>query len=132
MSFLVDTDVASQFFRGVRAVTTKFDHCRGRLHLSIVTVAELKAWIYRRSTPWRFLATFEEIFRECAPLSVDDEAAKTFGRVSARLHDVGRPVTTPDLLIAATAVVHDLTLVTGNERHFAAIDGLRVENWLRE
>jgi len=36
----------------------------------------------------------------------------------------------PDLVIAAIALSRDLTLVTGNVRHFERIPGLRVENWL--
>jgi predicted nucleic acid-binding protein len=33
-------------------------------------------------------------------------------------------------MIAATALVHNLTLVTRNERHFVPVTGLRVQNWL--
>ena len=36
----------------------------------------------------------------------------------------------PDLQIAAIALRHRLTVVTGNIRHFAGIPGLKVENWL--
>jgi len=35
-----------------------------------------------------------------------------------------------DLLIAAVALLHDLTLVTHNTRDFQGISGLRLENWL--
>ena len=34
-----------------------------------------------------------------------------------------------DRLIAAHALSHDLTLVTHNEKHFADVPGLKVENW---
>jgi tRNA(fMet)-specific endonuclease VapC len=34
-----------------------------------------------------------------------------------------------DLLIAATALVHGLTLVTHNTRHYAGIEGLTIEDW---
>jgi len=36
-----------------------------------------------------------------------------------------------DLIIAAQALAFDITLVTDNEREFSRIDGLRIENWLR-
>ena len=36
-----------------------------------------------------------------------------------------------DLVIAATALVLNYTLVTNNERHFRSIPGLRLENWAR-
>jgi predicted nucleic acid-binding protein len=35
-----------------------------------------------------------------------------------------------DAMIAAVGLVHDLTLVTNNVRHFDCAPGLRIENWL--
>jgi|WetSurMetagenome_2_1015567.scaffolds.fasta_scaffold206553_2 tRNA(fMet)-specific endonuclease VapC len=35
-----------------------------------------------------------------------------------------------DILLAATARMHDLTLVTGNRDHFGRIEGLALETWL--
>ena len=46
------------------------------------------------------------------------------------LEAVGRPLEDADLQIAAICLAHDLTLVTGNVRHFERVPGLRVENWL--
>lgn len=40
------------------------------------------------------------------------------------------PVAEPDLRIASIALAHDLTLVTGNARHFSRVPGLNVENWM--
>lgn len=37
-----------------------------------------------------------------------------------------------DLRIACIALAHDRTLATGNVRHFSRVEGLRVENWLKE
>ena len=48
------------------------------------------------------------------------------------LLDQGRPVATADLLIAATALIHDLTMVTHNIDHFAHVPGLRTQDWLSE
>jgi tRNA(fMet)-specific endonuclease VapC len=44
--------------------------------------------------------------------------------------DRGKPIATVDLLIAATAITHDLTVVTHNVKHFADVPGLRVQDWL--
>jgi predicted nucleic acid-binding protein len=46
------------------------------------------------------------------------------------LLDQGRPTMSTDLFIAATALVHDLTLVTHNTRHFQNVPDLAVEDWL--
>jgi toxin FitB len=51
-------------------------------------------------------------------LPSDTQVWSAFGRLKASLHSIGRPQDSLDLLIAATATVHGLTLVTRNIRHF--------------
>jgi predicted nucleic acid-binding protein len=63
-------------------------------------------------------------------LPFDLESARIFGRLKASLEKQGRPRSEPDLRIAAIALQHGLTVVTGNVRHFAHMPGLTVENWL--
>jgi predicted nucleic acid-binding protein len=41
----------------------------------------------------------------------------------------GQPQNDADLIIAATALENDLSLVTGNQRHFEWVDSLRLETW---
>ena len=53
-----------------------------------------------------------------------------YGRLRAELERNGRPLAEPDLRIAAIALARELTLVSGNARHFGRVPGLRVENWL--
>ncbi len=59
-------------------------------------------------------------------LAVLDKAAELY----ADLRRVGRLIEDADLLIAAIALVHELTLVTNNTAHFSRIAGLQVEDWL--
>jgi tRNA(fMet)-specific endonuclease VapC len=63
-------------------------------------------------------------------LPFDHAAAEIYGPLRARLEAEGRGLAEADLRIAAIALHHDLTLVTGNIRHFARVPDLRVENWL--
>ncbi len=65
-----------------------------------------------------------------AVLPFDEGAAEVYGRVKAQLEREGRRLAEPDLRVASIALARDLTLVTGNVRHFARVPGLRVENWL--
>jgi tRNA(fMet)-specific endonuclease VapC len=53
-----------------------------------------------------------------------------YGRLRAQLEREGRRIGEPDLRIAAIALARDLTLVTGNVRHFQRVPDLRIENWL--
>ncbi len=50
--------------------------------------------------------------------------ARVYGEIEAGLKKGGQPLADADLQIAATAVRHDLELVTGNVRHFERVPGL--------
>lgn len=65
-----------------------------------------------------------------AILAFDEAAAEVYGPLRARLESEGRRLAEPDLRIASIALSNDLTLVTGNVRHFSRVPDLRVEDWL--
>lgn len=50
----------------------------------------------------------------------------------AALRKSGQGIEMPDGILAATASVHDLVLVTRNVRHFRNVPGLVVENWFSD
>ena len=60
----------------------------------------------------------------------DREAAEEYGQLRAYLEARGAPIGHHDTQIAAIALANDLTVVTGNTRHFERVPGLNVENWL--
>jgi tRNA(fMet)-specific endonuclease VapC len=62
----------------------------------------------------------------------DEEAAEVYGPLRARLESEGRRLDEPDLRIASIALSRELTVVTGNVRHFGRVPDLAVENWLVE
>ncbi len=64
---------------------------------------------------------------EILPLEVP--ADRHYGDIRQRLARLGTPIGPNVLLIAAQARSLDLTVVTANEREFARVPGLRVENW---
>ena len=59
-------------------------------------------------------------------ISIDDEVCRVFATERGRLRSAGNPIGDFDLLIGATAIRHDLTLLTNNRRHFERMDGLRI------
>jgi tRNA(fMet)-specific endonuclease VapC len=63
-------------------------------------------------------------------LPFDSSAAEVYGPLRAGLEREGRRLDEPDLRIASIALSRDMTLVSGNVRHFSHVRGLRVENWL--
>jgi tRNA(fMet)-specific endonuclease VapC len=129
MSFLVDTDVCSAHLKGNRAVNNRFLQYTGGLHVSTVTLGELYTWALRANAPPRRLQALEELLGDMTILDVTDNVAKKFGEVRAALMDKGLPPPEMDLLIAVTALVHDLTVVTHNTADFANVPGLRLADW---
>lgn len=73
----------------------------------------------------RFWTAFES-------LPFDDLAASTYASIRAALERAGRPIGANDLLIAATALAHGLTVVTADVGEFSRVPGLSVENWEAE
>lgn len=130
MGVLVDTDICSVHLRGVREVSGRFLQHTGQLFLSVLSLGELLSWTLRAKSSPRYQHGLERFLAEVSLLSVDQAVAIKFGEVRADLLDHGRPLPTVDLLIAATALVHGLTLVTHNTRHFGGIPGLNVVDWL--
>jgi len=62
-------------------------------------------------------------------LSPEPETAEIFGLLKSDLELSGNRLDDFDLIIAAIALSHNLTLVSNNEKHFKRIEGLKYENW---
>ena|SRR5258706_856765 len=119
--FLVDTNVVSEARKGARAnanVTRWIQAQRDRLYLSVLVTGEIRRGIetIRRrdgksaTALERWLRELETQFEDRV-LPVDALVADRWGRLAAE-----RPVSTIDGLLAATALVHGLTLATRNVR----------------
>jgi tRNA(fMet)-specific endonuclease VapC len=130
MSFFIDTDILSGHLRAHRAVSDKFLQYAAHLHISVVSLAEIDAWLYRASTPVRYVEAFKALVTDLTILPVDERVAELAGRISAAMKDVGVSVGTPDALLAGTALAHNLTLVTRNTRDFIKIRDLRIVDWM--
>ena len=65
-------------------------------------------------------------------LPFDSPADEIYGSIRTRLESGGTPIGGNDLLIAAQALALEHTLVTDNDKEFSRIEGLRVENWLKD
>lgn len=127
MSFLLDTNVVSEWTKprpnaGVVEWLARVDE--DEAFLSVVTFAELRHGIERLPTGERRRRLDEWLRNDLALrfedriIGVDGAIADEWGRVVARRETRGRPMSTMDALIAATAQVHDLTVVTRNAADF--------------
>lgn len=92
-------------------------------YISSVSVGELYKGAYRSAAKAKHLKNInEQVLPRLTVLPYDTSEALVYGQLSAELEAKGTPLADADLQIAATAVAHDLELVTGNLKHFARID----------
>ena len=133
MSYLVDTDIL------IYRLTQKHPQVQEKMGLvaptdlfvSAITVAELYFGAYNSTHVQKNLAILEDVLPQLNILPFTPAAGQVFGQIKADLKRRGELVNDSDLFIAATALAHDLILVTNNEKHFQRINSLQVENWIK-
>lgn len=126
-SVLVDTDVFSFMFKQDTRGPRYADAMRGRTPcLSFMSDAELLAWSQSRRWGAARLASLQRSLSQCVVLPYDFAMAQQWASISVTRKRAGRPIATSDCWIAATAVLHDLPLLTHNRRDFGGIEGLSV------
>ena len=93
-----------------------------QLHTSTIVEFEL----FAGSTNAEKRRDIEQILRFCASVPLTSEIAQEAGQLYQLLKRKNQLLEIRDLLIASSAVVHGLTLMTFNTRHFQRVDGLNV------
>lgn len=136
MAYLFDTDAISEVLKPRPAagyVAWLATVPREEQFTSAVVVGELFKGAFRSAAAARHVENVEKrVLPAVTVLSFDVAAARVYGQTRARLESAGRPLADADLQIAATALVHDLELVTGNVKHFGRVPGLRISPVLAE
>jgi predicted nucleic acid-binding protein len=133
--YILDTDILSNLLRRSPspALITKLATVPPEQQAtSSITLGELVYGAYRlQDRAGALLQRLEETLLPNLPvLPFDASAARRYGETRAELERRGTPIGDADLRIASIALDRDLTVVTGNVRHFEKVPGLPVENWL--
>lgn len=132
MVFCFDTDVLSWLVRSrppVSLIRTLAATDWAQQATTAISAAELLLGIERDPSPSRD-ERVREIIAGMRVVPFDRRAATAYAELRASLERKGKPLDERDLQIAAICLARDLTLVTGNTRHFDRVPELRVENWL--
>ena len=133
--YLLDTDILSSLLRrapSTALVTRLASVPPEQQFTSSVTLGELVYGAHRlKERTSVLLAQLDNMLLPNLPvLAFDASAARHYGEMRAELERLGTPIGDADLRIASIALDRELTVVTGNVRHFARVPGLPVENWL--
>lgn len=104
-------------------------HRVGDIGISSIVLSELRYGAEKSSNPEKNLGALQDFVAPLEILDYGEVQANAYGRIRSDLEHRGEPIGSMDMLIAAHAVSHDLTLVTNNSREFAKVPGLRIETW---
>ena len=129
MRYLIDTNWVIDALRETPGAVARIE---GRLSagvaMSVITIAELYVGPNKRGRDRAELEAIAAYVAQFHQLPVDEETCEIFGQVKARLELDGQPIGDFDTMIAATALQHDLILLTNNIKHFERVDGLSIES----
>ena len=131
---LLDTDILSAIMRKNPAVIPKarsYLAVHKQLTISMITRYEILRGLKAKDATVQ-LRHFETFCEKNLILPLTDEIIVRASEIYAELRRKGELVGDADILIAASAMIHGLGVVTNNETHFKRISELRVENWLRD
>lgn len=131
MKYLLDTNIVIFWLKGRYGIAEKITEVgAANCFISEVTVAEL--WFgVECSAPEileekrRRLTTFLT-FLQIVPFSL---AIAVYAKEKARLREAGALIPDFDLLIGATALQQELTMVTNNSKHLSKIQGITLVDW---
>jgi predicted nucleic acid-binding protein len=133
---LLDTDIFSEILKArnttVVARAVHYKETFGQFTISVITVMEVVAGLHKAGRA-DALRKFQDGLQAIEILPFDETGSITAGRMVADLEKTGQPIGRADPMIAALAVEHDLTLVTGNTSHYERLQklgySLKLDNW---
>ena len=137
MAYLLDTNVLSEFLKKTpnKNVIRWFRISDETQHyISSLTIAEIQKGISKLPDSQRkpeLQVWLDNVIKRYQDriLSFDLKTARIWGDTIAALESRGRPLPLMDSLLAATALVHSLTLVTRNEKDFESTDVKILNIW---
>lgn len=125
--YLLDTNACIDFLDArSKKVVQRIDKEFGRLTVSTITIAELLVGSKNSSDPEGDIKRVESFVAGVDVAPFDEVAAAIYGEV---IRSIGVKRKSFDRLIGVQAIALGLTLVTSNEKDFADVPGLKVENW---
>ncbi|GIV17331.1 MAG: tRNA(fMet)-specific endonuclease VapC [Armatimonadota bacterium] len=132
--YLLDTDMVIQLLRRSPAVWHKLLQAEEKgipVWLNALSYYETQRGLLVSGATAQ-AQRFEQLCRQLGMVQIDLQVLDKAAEIYAQLFRQGTPIEDADILIAAMALVHDLVLVTHNQKHFGRISGIILEDWLSE
>ncbi len=133
MRYLLDTNICVFFLRG-KLNLDEIIKQKGKENcfISEITVFELRFGAENSENPTKSHKSIDLFISGISIIPIYSSINK-YAKEKVRLRKLGKPINDEfDLLIGATAIENNLTLVSDNQKDFENIDGIKMENWFRK
>lgn len=131
MQYLLDTCVISDFIKGEPSTQSRLKQTPpANIAVSVITVMELRyGLLISPQRAQKIEPAISSFLASVTVLPFNAAEAEQAAQIRAILKTQGQPIGAYDVLIAATALQHNLLMVTANQREFERVPGLQTENW---
>ena len=130
MRYVLDTNTLIYFFKGLGDVSKHMlAQSPSELAIPAVVLFELEVGIAKSKSPRKRKSQLQEITTLVNVLPFGVTESKSAAQIRVKLEKQGLPIGPYDVLIAATAMINNMILVTHNQKEFVRIEGLRIEDW---
>ena len=127
MLYLVDSDWAIDHLNDIQSAVQRLARFLPLgVGISIVSLAEIYEGMYGSPSFEQEESLLSEFLESIEVLYITDAICRIFAQERRRLRSMGALIGDLDLLIAATAIGNNLTLLTNNRRHFERVQGLNL------
>ena len=126
MKYLVDSDITISYLNGREEAGDFLQKIRGKFGLSVISLGEILEGVYGEANEEKRLADIKDFLTKAKLLNVDRKVAQEFAKSRSVLRKKGDLLDNMDLLIAFTALIYDLILLTKNKRHFGRLKELKL------
>ena len=132
LAYLLDTNILSDLVRHPQGIVATQIAKAGEetVCTSIIVAAELRYGAIKSNSA-KLAERVDLILSALEILPLEIPADHQYASLRHHLTRRGTPIGPNDLLIAAHALVNDLTVITANVGEFSRVQGLKVANWLQ-
>lgn len=128
--FVLDTNSLIYFFKGTGNVATRFLETPPKdVRIPSIVLYELEVGIAKSTSPAKRSEQLEALISVTGVLPFGLQEAKSAAQIRVELENCGQLIGPYDILIAATALANQATLVTHNTKEFGRIERLQIEDW---
>lgn len=127
MKYLIDTDWAVDYLKGIDE-KVRFLQNEDSLYISALSVGELIEGIEGSDQKEERMNSLNDFLAGVTILSFTRDTATEFGKIRNNLRENGELIGDIDTMIAATARINDLEILTDNTQHFNKVDGIEFQS----